>query len=237
MIEEIQQTDQRLKWLDKQQTSSPLQIANELKTLHISVMKNEKFRTMTNGLSIPQKNVLASAIAGENSPMKTYLPKYLAELEMGQSSLDQAIDGCKNELAVSNFNYLNKVIKEAAIATGFKADTKVIRSSAKLVDIVFTDEKGRKFTAYSKLNEELNPSLALDLEGFDCCMEDCTLKMNEIIGYINEKGIAFEYKKLKHNQPEGILRKMINKMSMKEASASYLNESSSSNNHHSQKVK
>lgn len=42
----------------------------------------------------------------------------------------------------------------------------------------------------------------------------CTLKMDEIIKYLNDQGIPFEYKKLKHNQPAGVLRKLLQKKSI-----------------------
>ena len=230
MLKDIQETDERLKWLNQQQCSSPEQIAKEVKKLRHMLLKNDKFEEMAIGLSIPEKNVMATAIAAENSPLKSHLPKYLKDIESGNTGLDEAIDKSKNDLAISNFNHLNEVLQETANASGFKAETKVIRQTNKLLDIVFTDQEGRKFTAYNRLNKDLNPSLALDLEGFGCDSDECSMKMNEIIAYLNEKGIPFEYKRLKHNQPEGMLRKMITKKRKKNNDKGkveeYLNQSS-----------
>ena len=209
MLEDIQETDDRLKWLNQQQCSSPEQVAREVKKLQFMLMKNDQFERMTSGLSISEKNVLATAIVTENSPLKPHLPKYLKEMESGNAGLDEVLEKCKMDLAISNFNYLNEVLYDTANAMGFKAETKVIRQTNKLLDIVFSDEEGKKFTVYNRLNNDLNPSLALDLEGFGCNSNECSRKMDEIIAYLNEKGIPFQCKRLKHNQPAGILRKMI----------------------------
>lgn len=215
MLNDIQKTDDRLKWLNHQQCSSPEQIAKEVKQLQHMLLQNKIFAEMTTGLTVPQKNVMSTVIATENSPLKSHLPKYIEEMELGITNLDETLFKSTNDLATCNFNYLNNVLQEAAHATGFKSETKIIRQSNKLLDIVFTDIKGRRFTAYNRLNKDLNPSLALDLEGFGCDSNECTLKMDEIIAYLNEKGIPFEYKRLTHNQPEGMLRKMLNKKRMK----------------------
>ena len=211
MLKDIQSTDDRLKWLNNQNYSSPLEIARDAKRLQEIVFRNELFTQMTKGMKIGEKNILATAIATENSPLKSYIPKYLDDMGNANMSLEKVVENSTKDLAVSNFNHVNSIIKDAAQATGFSANIKVIKDSKNIFDIVFTDNKGRKFTAYTKINKELNPSIALDLEGFGNDANACSLKMNEIIKYLNEHGIPFKHKRLKHNQPSGILRKLLNK--------------------------
>jgi len=235
MLKEIQNTDDRLKWLNSQQHSSPLEIAREAKKLQEIVFRNELFSQMTTGMTVGEKNILATAIATENSPLKSYIPKYLDEMSTGNSSLSDVVGKSSKDLAIGNFNHVNSIIKDAAQATGFSSNIKVIKNSKNILDIVFTDKKGRKFTAYTKINKELNPSIALDLEGFECDTNGCSLKMDEIIKYLNEHGIPFKYKRLKHNQPSGILRKILNKKSKTKKTdkidlSNYLSGDNSNNN-------
>jgi hypothetical protein len=211
MLKDIQATDERLKWLNSQTFSSPVQLAQEAKVLQEMVYKNPLFSTMTTGLTIPQKEILATTIAIENSPIKSFIPEHLSQMEVGKSTIDEVLKNSVQDLAIHNFNKVADVVSEAAKVTGFSANAQVITKSKNVLDIVFTDAENRKFTAFIKLNKELNPSLALDLEGFACDANACTLKMDEIIKYLNDHGIPFEYKKLKHNQPAGVLRKLIQK--------------------------
>lgn len=211
MLKDIQATDEKLKWLNTQQFSSPVQLAEEAKKLQGLVINNPLFNTMTTGLSVQQKEILATAIATENSPFKSFIPNYLSQMEVGKSSMDDALRSSVQDLAVHNFNKVADVVSDTAKATGFSTNAQVITKSKNVLDIVFTDSENRKFTAFIKLNKELNPSLALDLEGFACDTDTCTAKMDEIIKYLNDHGIPFEYKRLKHNQPIGVLRKLIQK--------------------------
>lgn len=211
MLKDIQATDEKLKWLNAQQFSSPLQLADEAKRLQGMVINNPIFNTMTSGLSIPQKEIIATAIATENSPLKSFIPSYLSQMEIGKSSMEDAFKNSVQDLAINNFNKVADTVADAAKATGFNTNAEVITKSKNVLDIVFTDAENRKFTAFIKLNKELNPSLALDLEGFACDANACTVKMDEIIKYLNDHGIPFEYKKLKHNQPAGVLRKLLQK--------------------------
>lgn len=224
MLKDIQATDERLKWMNTQKFSSPAQLALEAKALKEIVFKNELFSTMTTGMTVPQKEILATAIATENSPLKSFIPEHLAQMEVGKSSVTDAIKNSTKDLAMHNFHKVADVVSEAAKATGFSSNIQVITKSKNVLDIVFTDTQDRKFTAYLKLDKELNPSLALDLEGFACDSDNCTLKMDEIIKYLNKHGVPFEYKKLKHNQPSGVLRKLIQKKkkSANEEVADYL---------------
>lgn len=214
MLKDIQATDEKLKWLNAQQFSSPIQLATEAKRLQGMVINNPLFNTMSTGLTIPQKEVLAITIATENSPLKSFIPDYLSQMEVGKSSMEDVLQNSVKNLAMHNFNKVADIVAEAAKATGFNANAQVITKSKNVLDIVFTDAEDRKFTAFIKLNKELNPSLALDLEGFPCDAKACTLKMDEIIKYLNDQGIPFEYKKLKHNQPAGVLRKLLQKKSI-----------------------
>lgn len=232
MLKDIQATDERLKWMNSQKFSSPAQLALEAKVLKEMVFKNELFSTMTTGMTVPQKEILATAIATENSPLKSFMPKHLTQMEVGKSLVKDAIKESTNDLAMHHFHKVADVVSDAAKATGFSSNIQVITKSKNVLDIVFTDTQDRKFTAYLKLDKELNPNLALDLEGFACDSDNCTLKMDEIIKYLNEHGVPFEYKKLKHNQPSGVLRKLIQKKkktaSTNEEVADYL--TSTSNN-------
>jgi hypothetical protein len=211
ILKDIQDTDVRLKWLNTQEHSSPIELAQEAKKLQQIVFKNELFTQMTKGMKVGEKQTLATAIATENSPLKSYIPKYLDDMGANNSSLDEVMTKSTKDLAVGNFKHVNSIINDAAQATGFSSNTNVIRDSKNVFDIVFTDDQGRKFTAYTKLNKELNPSIALDLEGFECDSNGCSNKMDEIIKYLNENGVPFKYKRLRHNQPSGILRKILNK--------------------------
>ena len=235
VLKEIQSTDNRLKWLNSQQYSSPLEIAREAKKLQEIVFRNELFSQMTTGMTVGEKNTLATAIATENSTLKSYISKYLDEMSAGDISLSDVVVKSSKDLAVSNFNHVNSIIKDAAQATGFSSNLKVIKNSKNIFDIVFTDKEGRKFTAYTKINKDLNPSIALDLEGFEGDTNACSLKMDEIIKYLNEHGIPFKYKRLKHNQPSGILRKILNKKSKNQKTenkylSDYLSGDNSNNN-------
>ena len=126
-----------------------------------------------------------------------------------ESALNQ---GTKN-LAIDNFKYVNDVVVGAAKATGFMDEVKILKQTASVMDIVFTDQHNRKLTAYCKLDKEMNPSLALDLEGFGCDSHECSTKMDEIVKYLQDHGLPFTFKRLKHNQPMGVLRNLLNKKS------------------------
>ncbi len=224
MLKDIQQTDERLKWLNKQAYSSPIEVAKEAKRLQSIVFKNELFSQMTQGMDVGEKNTLATAIATEHSPLKSHIPKYLDDMSKNNTSIEEVVTKSSKDLAISNFNHVNNIIKDAAKAAGFSSNITVIKNAKNVNDIVFTDEKGRKFTAYTKINKDLNPSIALDLEGFECDSNGCSLKMDEIIKYLNNHGVPFKYKKLKHNQPRGILRRLINKKEDSKATHENLSE-------------
>lgn len=118
------------------------------------------------------------------------MPKHLTQMEVGKSLVKDAIKESTNDLAMHHFHKVADVVSDAAKATGFSSNIQVITKSKNVLDIVFTDTQDRKFTAYLKLDKELNPNLALDLEGFACDSDNCTLKMDEIIKYLNEHGVS-----------------------------------------------
>jgi hypothetical protein len=213
MEKEIQITEKRLQWLNEQVTTSPIQVAEEAKQLEKIVQNNDLFKSTTVNLPVEDKSIIATMIATAKSPMKDYIPKYMDEIKAGTISIDNAIMNSAKDLAVSNMNFVSSVVSDAAKATGFNVNMDVISNNRNVYDVVFTDRFGRNLTAYLKLNKELNPSLALDLEGFNKnSSNECSKKMEEIVKYLTEHGVPFTPKKLKHNNPVGVLRNAINKV-------------------------
>lgn len=210
MIEEIDKSDERLKWLDRQSISSPAQMAEEACKLQKMVSINTTFLQMTRGLSKAQRGILAGSIATQNSPLKAYVPSILQSVPETDSAFEIAlVKGTKN-LAIDNFLFVNNIVKQAARTTGFATGIKILRQTESLLDIVFTDKQNRRLSAYCKLDKQLNPSLALDLEGFDHTTEECSQKMKEIVKYLQDHGVPFSYKSIRHNQPMGMLRTLVN---------------------------
>ncbi len=212
MLEEIEHAEKRLKWLDKQQLSSPSLMAKEARRLQKLVSDNNVFTRMTAGMSKAQKDIFSGVIATQNSPLKAYVPTLLSQLPETNSSFEQALQQGTKSLALDNFRYVNKILNDAAKATGFDGKVKILKQTDTVLDIVFSDKQSpaKKFTAYCKIDKQLNPSLALDLEGFGCDTHECSVKMNEIIKYLQSHGVPFNFKRMKHNQPSGVLRKLLN---------------------------
>lgn len=227
MVAEIEKANQKLQWLDKQQISSPVQMAEEAKRLQKMVAGSTIFATMTDGMSRTQKEILAGAIATQNSPLKAYVPKLMNQLPATESTFDMALKQGTKNLALDNFRFVNTIVKDAAVATGFTGEVKLLKQTNNVMDVVFSSKENpsKKFTAYCKLDKQMNPSLALDLEGFGCDTNECTLKMNEIVQYLQNHGVPFHFTRIKHNQPMGVLRKMLSKkdeQAKKEALNDYL---------------
>lgn len=211
MINDIEKSNERLKWLDKQAISSPAQMMEEAIRLQKMVTAHPSFLKMTEGLTDAQKDILSGAIVTQNSPLKSYVPTIMQKMPETGNVFDTALrQGTKN-LALDNFKFVNNAVREAATASGFTGEVKVLKQTESLTDVVFTDSQNRRFTAYCKLDKQMNPSLALDLEGFHSDPDACSLKMNEIVEYLQEHGVPFSFKRIKHNQPMGVLRGIINK--------------------------
>jgi hypothetical protein len=211
MLREIETTDARLKWLDKNLQISPKKITSEAKKIQDSITNNSIFKKATKGLSRTQKEILSGVMAVEHSPLRAYVPSLLEKLSNDRAPFEKALTQGMKNLALDNFSFVNKAIQNAAVATGFTSNTKILRKKSSVLDIVFTDKMGRKLAAYCKIDKQMNPSLALDLEGFECNNDECTLKMNEIVNYLQKNGIPFNYKRLKHSQPAGVLRNLLEK--------------------------
>ncbi|MDP2115652.1 MAG: hypothetical protein Q8K69_16520, partial [Bacteroidota bacterium] len=97
MLEEIDKSNERLKWLDKQVISSPAQMADEARRLQKMVSINAKFLQMTVGLSKAQKGILSGSIATQNSPLKAYVPSILQNIPETENAFETAlIKGTKN---------------------------------------------------------------------------------------------------------------------------------------------
>jgi hypothetical protein len=216
MLKDIEAADNRIKWLNKNSLTSPKKIAAEAKKIQQSVLTNKVFNQATKSLTKAQKEIFAGVIAVEKSPLKSYIPALLEKLPENSRSFEAALKKGTAKLAVDNFNFVNKIVRDAAKATGFTSETKILRQKSTILDIVFTDKEGRKFAAYCKVNKEMNPSLALDLEGFGCNGDECSIKMNEIISYLQSHGIPFKYNRLRHNQPSGVLRNLLEKKEQNE---------------------
>ena len=211
MIADIEKSSERLKWLDKQVISSPAQMMEEALRLQKMVSTHSSFLKMTEGITDAQKDILSGAIVTQNSPLKAYVPAIMQKMPETGNAFETALrQGTKN-LALDNFRFVNNAVCEAAKASGFTAEVKVLKKTESLTDIVFTDSQNRRFTAYCKLNKQMNPSLALDLEGFQSDSDACSHKMTEIVKYLQEHGVPFSYKRIKHNQPMGVLREILNK--------------------------
>jgi hypothetical protein len=217
MLVEIEKTDKRLKWLEKDMVTSPKRMAEEARILHNSVLQNSTFTHMCKGLTESQKSAMAGVIATQNSPLKAYVPSLLDKLSETSSFQKTLEEGTKN-LALDNFTFVNTVVRQAAAAVGFAGEMKILRQKGSLMDVIFTDHKNphKKLAAYCKLDRQLNPSLALDLEGFDSSTDECSQKMEALVKYLHEHGVPFTYKRLRHNQPMGILRKMIQRNAKRE---------------------
>lgn len=211
LLKEIEATDERLKWLNAQVISSPKQIEAEAKALQKLVLSSNAFQLMTEGLGEAEINSLSGVIATQHSPLSSYLAPLLNEIPITKTDFDVSLGQAVKNLAFDNLKFVNEVVKDAAKATGFDKEVKVLRQNEKLLDIIFEDEKNRRFTAYCKLDKEMNPSLALDLEGFACDEMECSGKMEEIVQYLQQHGVPFQYKRLKHNQPQGVLRNLLRK--------------------------
>lgn len=211
LLMEIEATDDRLKWLNTQVISSPKQIEAEAKALQKIVLSSNAFHRMTQGLGEAEINSLSGIIATQNSPLSSYFESSLNEISGSHSDFNSLLSKAVKNLAYDNLKFVNEIVKDAAKATGFDKEVKVLRQNEKLLDIIFEDEKNRRFTAYCKLDKEMNPSLALDLEGFACDDQACSAKMEEIVQYLQQHGVPFKYKRLKHNQPQGVLRNLLRK--------------------------
>jgi hypothetical protein len=211
MLDEIEKGNERLKWLDKQTVSSPSEMMEEAIRLQKLVSEHSLFTKMTKGISATQRNVLAGAIATQHSPLKAYVPAILKNMAESENAFQIALKQGTKNLALDNFRYVNDIVKDAAKAAGFKGEVKTLKSTESVSDIVFTDGLNRKLTAYCKLDKNLNPSLALDLEGFACDAHECSTKMDEIVSYLQAHGVPFSFKRIRHNQPMGILRNVLNK--------------------------
>lgn len=210
MLKEIERSNERLKWLDNQVISSPAQMAEEAMKLQKMVSINNKFLHMTEGLSISQRSILAGSIATQNSPLKAYVPSILQNIPETENAFETALTKGTKKLAFDNFRFVNNIVQRAAKTTGFNIETNIMKQTESLLDIVFTDQQNRRLSAYCKLDKQMNPSLALDLEGFDRNTDDCSTKMNEIIKYLREHGVPFTCKSIRHNQPKGVLRALVN---------------------------
>ncbi|MAM30295.1 MAG: hypothetical protein CMC13_14855 [Flavobacteriaceae bacterium] len=210
MLDDIQEEDDKIRRLNEQLASSPQEEAERMGTLKNLILSNPDFKNSTLKMPQAKKEVLATAMASQHSPLNAQVSKYLEQMDAGKMSFDKVLSQSKMDLAQTNMNHLQKVLQGAASHTGFTAGTNILKNNGRVNDVVFIDKQNRRFTAYTKLDKNLNSSLALDLEGFGCDSNECSQKMSEIIAYLNEKGIPFTYKRLKHNQPEGVIRKMLN---------------------------
>lgn len=211
MTKEIEKSNERLKWLDKNFISSPFKIAEEAIRLQKMVSVHPSFLKATNGISISQKNILAGAIATQYSPLKAYVPSLLQNLPETGNTFEIALNQGTKKLALDNLKFVNSVVFDAATATGFTGKVKIIKQTESITDIVFSDKLNRRLTAYCKFDKQMNPSLALDLEGFGCDSNECSVKMDEVVKYLQEHGVPFTFKRIKHNQPMGVLRNMLYK--------------------------
>lgn len=211
MISDIEKSNERLKWLDKQVISSPTQMMDEAIRLQKMVNTHSSFLKMTEGITDAQKDIFSGAIVTQNSPLKAYVPAILQNMPERGNAFETALKLGTTNLALDNFKFVNNVVHEAAKASEFTGKVKILKQTDSLTDIVFTDLQNRRFTAYCKLDKQMNPSLALDLEGFQSDSNACSLKMNEIVKYLQEHGVPFTFKRIKHNQPMGVLREILNK--------------------------
>lgn len=208
MMNEIEAADVRLNWMDEAVKQSPVQIATQIKSLAKEVALNPLFVQMTSTLKPLEKENLAGFIAAQKSPASSYLLKAVNDTRGQDMRFDDILSKGVTMLAKDNLQFVTSVVMDAARATGFNTGAKVLKANDKFQDLVFTDTQGRRLSAFCKLDKELNPSLALDLEGFSCSDESCSQKMNELVAYLQEHGVPFKVKRLKHNQPEGVLRKV-----------------------------
>ena len=103
MINDIEKSNERLKWLDKQVISSPAQMMEEAIRLQKMVTTHSSFLKMTEGITDAQKDILSGAIVTQNSPLKAYVPTIMQNMPETGNAFETALKmGAKN-LAVDNF--------------------------------------------------------------------------------------------------------------------------------------
>lgn len=214
LLKEIEKTNDKLRWLDVNMKSSPKQMMVEAIELQRKVAGNNAFIQFTEGMNENSKRIISGIIATQNSPMNNQTFRLLEEMPQSGLIFQEVLEASVHQLALDNFNYVRKIIEDSANATGFNIDKKILKQKNDLVDLVFIDEKNRRLTAYCKLDKEMNPSLALDLEGFSCNEKECSEKMSQIVSYLQDNGVPFHYQRLKHNQPQGILRELLKKQNL-----------------------
>jgi hypothetical protein len=210
MLNEVRESDSRLQWHDKNMISSPIQVANEIVNLQKVVKENNLFHQMTEGFTVIQKDILATKIASENSPVSCKMMNSIENC-IDSSGLSSLVNNCVKDFASEVLINVRSLISETADNVGFSKSRKDLKETQDVFDSVFTDEKGRRLSAYCKLNAELNPVLAIDLEGFDPLTKECEIVMERIEKYFQSKGMNLDFNRKKHYQPQGILRQRLMK--------------------------
>lgn len=205
---EIEATEQRLKWIDRTDLVSPKAAAKAAREMHARILQMEQFNNVTSALSASTRFQVAAALVMEKSPLKGYVLAADVLKANEKTNFDRIFNIAADQMAIDRFAFVQQVLEQAAVNTGFIRKDK-LKTNTKVTDVAFTDEQGRVLSAYARIDASGNSKLALDLHGFDCNSDACTSKMAEIVAYLHKHGIPFEYKRLKHNQPQGILRNLL----------------------------
>jgi|WetSurMetagenome_2_1015567.scaffolds.fasta_scaffold34079_3 hypothetical protein len=212
----LEKIEKKLDDISKE-TSLPVAIDKTIKETSEDVMKkfnrimeNESFQVITKDITLQEKENLAGAMAVKNTVLEDFVISELTNLKE-KTFFKETLKISTRNLALSNFDSVSKVLKDAAKYAGFNKAINILKNANNVLDIIFTDNRNRRMSAYLKINKSLNPSLAIDLEGFNKLNEnECGKKMNDIIKYLEKHDVNIDFKKIKHNQPEGVLRKLLN---------------------------
>lgn len=203
--------------------NTPLLIAQRAKKISLEVLSDKKFNNLVAGFSDTDKHILAAEIAAEDTALKPFMSSIFQKmgenkLPITTSLIDKCIDKGVMDFASKKLQYITDIVKNAAASAGF-AGSNILKDKNNIFDGIFKDSQNHSMTVFAKLGKELNPALAIDLAGFK--PKECEKKMNEIISYLHEHGVPFQYTSAKHNQPFGVLRKMLDE---KQAAAYLLNQ-------------
>jgi hypothetical protein len=216
MLQEIGKADERIKWLDSVSFSSPTKLASEVRNITQSVVRNNTFKSITSNLHQDQKEILALLIASENSPMCNQISDVVNNIPASSLKINQILIQSTQNLASDFLCKIHKAVEEAAVFAGFTEGKKEMKINSDVFDIVFNGTNGRRLSSFCRLDNDLNPVLALDLEGFDPSTNECLKVMDKITAYLKLKGLNVEFKQKKHFQPHGLLRQRMKEVSRNE---------------------
>lgn len=208
LLHNLKKTHSGLSWNSEQATVSPIAIRDKANALKSSILKDKNFIIATSNFTRDEKKLFAQAIAIENSPVSKYAHNTLAE---NKFIGDDIVQSSIASLADDNLKYVSDVTASVAEHVGFKTKVEVISKSDIASEIVYHGCNGKRLAVYVKLDKQLNPTMALDLEGYSTDTKECSEVMDKIVAYINLKGVPYDVKRRSHFNPNGVLRSVLRK--------------------------